>query len=298
MTVTTPRILVVSESRITRRVVEMSFADQKVELVSAASGAEGLAAWEQQPASVIVADLTMDAPDGLGIAHHVLDRAGDRAPAMILMAGANEAVDDTAMAGAGVRVVLRKPLDSLQLVEAVRAATRTARPAPAATSPRADADRMPVPPSAAEPAEAPAVPPVEPPPPDHGSAFQGEASAAPWPPAPMADVVARDAAAEPVPFDLADEALERVAARVAAIWSGDAGREERVAALVAERAGRAAASEMERVAPAAASEAAERLVRELAPKLVAEVARLVVADVSERLVREEIARMRAEHQAR
>lgn len=277
MTVTPPRLLVVSESRITRRVVEMTFADQSVDLVSASTGPDGLAEWQRHPAGIVVADLAMDGLDGLSLARQLLDQGGDRAPAVILLAGQSESVDDAAVAAAGVRAVLRKPLDSLQLVEAVRATTRPGR-------------AQELPPAATHTAADPAVEssPVEP--------------AAPAAVEALPDDVTSDAASQAGATDLRDEDLERVAARVAAIWSDDVAREARVAAMVAERAEQTAAGSVtaavERVAPAAASEAAERLVRELAPKVIAEVARLVVADVSERLVREEIARMRAGHAAR
>lgn len=268
MTVETPRVLLISESRITRRVVEMTLADQPVELVTAASSQEGLAAWSAERARIVLADLTTDAaPDGLAVARRVHAENDGGPVAVILMAGQHEPVDDGAVAAAGVRAVLRKPLDSLHLIDAVRGALR------AETSP----------------------PPTRP----------------PWPPAEPPMVVDQAAVAgRAAPFDsgattapaLGDADLERVAARVAAIWSGQSAHEHRVAELVAARAEQAvaasAAAVAERVAPDATMAAAERLVRELAPALVAEVARLVVSDVSERLVREEIARMRAEHVAR
>ena len=281
MSVAPPRVLLISESRITRRVVEMTFADQAVDLVTAVTGQEGLAAWEDRPATVVLADLAMDAaPDGLAVARHVQTHAGDTHVAVLLLAGPHDAVDDAEMAAAGVRGVLRKPLDSVQLIDAVRGAMRTSR------------------------AQAPWAPPalpvsVEPP-----AAGVLEVSA----PAPAAAGLSSEETsvitmADPtMPHPLRDEDLERVAARVAAIWSGDEDRERRLASLLADRAEQAAAATAaaaaERVAPAATSEAAERLVRELAPALVAEVARLVVADVSERLVREEIARMRSASAAR
>jgi CheY-like chemotaxis protein len=282
MTVTTPRLLVVSESRITRRVIEMTFADQSVELVSATTGPDGFAEWERHPASVVIADLVMDGLDGLSLARQIADRGGDRAPAVLLLASQTDLVDDAAMAAASVRAVLRKPLDSLQLVEAVRSATRNGRPAAAPVA-------VPVEPVATPTVAADGAPLLE--------ADEVMPIAAP------AVHDAQTAADTPAAWhDLRDADLERVAERVAAIWSGDQQREQRVTALVAERAGQlaatSAAAAVERVAPAAASEAAERLVRELAPKLVAEVARLVVADVSERLVREEIARLRAGHSGR
>jgi len=263
MTVVTPRVLVVSESRITRRVVEMTFADQPVELVTAVTGATGLEAWDAVPAAIVLADTVMAAPDGLAIARHVQATAGTRPAAVLLMAGQNDPVDPAAVADADVRGVIRKPLDSLQLIEAVREVLRTARP-PKAAPALAEA------PAPVPEAEAGSAPPVE--------TVATRDMAGPGP----------DAAAAPSVLGEAD--VERVAARVAAIWGGDAHYEARVHALMAART--------EDLAVASATAVAERLVRELAPALVQQVARLVVTDVSERLVREEIARMRAQRAAR
>ncbi len=276
MTVVTPRVLVVSESRITRRVVEMTFADQPVELVMATSGNAGIAAWDAQAAAVVLVDAAMAPPDGVAVARHVQATAADRPAAVVLMAGQNDVVDNDAIARADVRGVIRKPLDSLQLIEAVREVLRTARaPRPAPSAP-ADAEDAPVDgPLVASVPDLPSEPPVS-------------------------SLVLRDEGR----LALHDDDVARVAARVAALWSGDARHDAAVQALVAARADDLAAASaasataaLERLAPAAASEAAERLVRELAPALVQQVARLVVADVSERLVREEIARMRSSHRA-
>jgi CheY-like chemotaxis protein len=291
MTVASPRVLLISESRITRRVVEMTFADQQVDLVTAATGQDGLTAWADAPAAVVLADLAMDAPpDGLTIARHVQAQAGGRPVAVLLLAGQHDVVDEAEIAAAGVRGVIHKPLDSLQLIEAVRGAMRAASApwAPAEPAVVAAVDTEP----AAEPAPVAAL----------VAAAEEPTEVSPVTDPPVADAFAERvpvmvAAEHDTPHPLRDEDLERVAARVAAIWSGDEARERRVSALVAERAEQVVAASAtaaaERAAPAATSEVAERLVRELAPALVAEVARLVVADVSERLVREEIARMRA-----
>ncbi len=276
MTVVTPRVLVVSESRITRRVIEMTFADQAVELVLSASGQEGVEAWDAAPAAVVLADANMAPPDGLAVARHVQATAGARPAAVLLMAGQSDQVDAAAMADADVRGVIRKPLDSLQLIDAIRDVLRTAR-----------APRLPQP----------LTPQVA------GSLADATPAADAAAPAPVPAMMglSRDGAA----VMLCDDDLERVAARVAAIWSGDARHAAAVHALVAARAddlaeasAASAAAAVERLAPAAASEAADRLVRELAPALVQQVARLVVTDVSERLVREEIARLRSQHQVR
>ena len=218
----------------------------------------------------------MAPPDGLAVARHVQATAGARPAAVLLMAGQSDPVDAAAMADADVRGVIRKPLDSLQLIDAIRDVLRTAR--------------APRPPQSLTPQVAASL----------GDATPAADAAAPAPVAAM-----RDASRDEAPMVLCDDDLERVAARVAAIWSGDARHAAAVHALVAARAddlaeasAASAAAAVERLGPAAASEAADRLVRELAPALVQQVARLVVTDVSERLVREEIARLRSQHQVR
>ncbi len=277
MTVVTPRVLVVSESRITRRVVEMTFADQPVELVMATSGQAGVDAWDAQASAVVLVDASMAPPDGVAVARHVQATSAGRPAAVLIMAGQHDTVDAVAIAAADVRGVLRKPLDSLQLIEAIREALRTAR-APRSSQPSVA----------------------------HGAAQQAGATPSAGGPEPGGGRAASTVASrDETPVVLGDDDLERVAARVAAIWSGDRRHADAVQAMVAARADDLAATSaasavaaVERLAPAAASEAAERLVRELAPALVQQVARLVVADVSERLVREEIARMRSAHLAR
>lgn len=289
MTVATPRVLVVSESRITRRVAEATFADQDVELVLASNGQQGLEMWAASPAAVVVVDLAMEPPDGLTIARQVA--ASPVPPAVIAFAGQNDAVDEDAVADAGVRALLRKPLDSKQLMEAVRAALAAPAAAPRASSERPAPAELSIAPWSPAPVEAIAVddafmpPPVPP-----AEALERWGAQAP-PAAPTAAGAA-----------LTDDDLERVAARVMALWSssfgGGAPVAEKMTARAEQLAADSASAVVEKVAPQAAAAAAERLVRELAPKLVEQVARLVVTDVSERLVREEIARMRSAHAAR
>lgn len=299
MTVVTPRVLVVSESRITRRVAEATFADQQVELMLASSGQQGLEAWAAHPAAVVVVDLAMEPPDGLTVAQRVA--MAPTPPAVIALAGQNDAVDEDAVADAGVRALLRKPLDSKQLMEAVRSALRepqraTEHPATAAlvsdTEP-ATAPWSPAPMAVVTDDDAMLAPPV---PPAEALERWGLASSA------TPEPVAADASSPGAVRELTDDDLERVSARVMALWTASVAGAPATADRMVQRAEQltadSASAAVERVAPQAAAAAAERLVRELAPKVVAEVARLVVADVSERLVREEIARLRSAHAAR
>lgn len=294
MAVDIPRVLVVSESRITRRVAEATFADQNVDVALASTGQQGLDAWATQAAAVVVVDLSLESPDGLTVARQVA--AASPSPAVIALAGPNDAVDEDAVAAAGVRALLRKPIDSKQLMDAVWAALlapsematprpRSAMPVDPPTAPWSPAPMMPM----VDDGLLPAVPP-------------GEALERWGVPPPEAAVPPVPGSAEAGVSTLTDDDLERVAARVMALWESrlatGASAGEMLTLHAEHVAADSATAALERVAPQAAAAAAERLVRELAPRLVEQVARVVVTDVSERLVREEIVRLRSVHHAR
>lgn len=149
---TADTLLVASESRITRRVVEMTFADQPVQVAAVATGEEALRAWHADPVSVLIADIAMEAPNGYAIAHEVRTHQEGRRTAVILLASQTEVVDEVAVSRSRVSTVLRKPLDSHQLIDAVRDAVRMGPPAPRAAVAQVAAAEPAVAPVPAEPA--------------------------------------------------------------------------------------------------------------------------------------------------
>jgi CheY-like chemotaxis protein len=273
MSVAVPRVLVVSESRITRRVVEMTFADQPMQVLVASTGEGALEEWRSRPAAVVIADIAMAHPDGYEVAREVRSHASGEKTAVILLAAQAAAVDASLVAEHRVSAVLRKPLDSHQLIDAVRDALRSGPP-----------DEVPAGPPAADDADRD----------DRSRPTGSDGGALAQTFHALLDV--EQGVLPAFPADLGDGDVERVAERVASILTADPERGARLDRLVLERTEQltaAAASEAaERVVPTVATDVAERVVREMTPRLVEEVARLMVADVSERLVREEIARLR------
>jgi DNA-binding response OmpR family regulator len=309
MSVATPRVLVVSESRITRRVVEMTFADQPLQLVTAASATNAASELKTRPPAVLLADIVLQGTDGFALARALRTHADGHKAVAILLAGQTELVDDAAVAAAQVSAVLRKPLDSHQLVDTVRQALRAGPPpalavAPAAEASPADAGLA----LGSEPVEAtPAaasqpltlVPEPEP------------VVTAPLAATPVAPAVAESASnpsspgegladtfhalleveqglrAPLAPAALDDQDVERIAARVAGLLAADADRGARLDATVRADAAAALAAAAERavadeVAPVLAA-AVEQAVRELAPALVERIAHAVVRDEIARL---------------
>ncbi len=314
MSVVTPRVVVVSESRITRRVVEMTFADQPLQLAVFTAGSAAADDWQTRPPSLLIADVAMQAPDGYALAQQLRAHPAGHKASVILLAGQSDVVDEPAVAAARVSTVLRKPLDSNQLVDAVRQALRSGPP------PAAVPAAQPVVSAAAtvvtiESAPAPAV-----------SAFGGaeagsrsagsdvavlvgqasaldaEATAGARREAQPETVTAAAGLADtfhalldveqglrpslaPAPLD--DDEVDRIAMRVAGLVATDAGLVARIESAIVGHVEPAAASAAEREAARLALELvatiADRVVREIAPALVDQIAHSVVRDEIARL---------------
>ncbi len=306
MSVATPRVLVVSESRITRRVVEMTFADQPLQLVACTSAASAAGELRTRPPALLLADITLQGTNGYGLAQLLRAHPDGPKAVAILLAGQTEPIDEAAAAAAQVSAVLRKPLDSHQLVDAVRQALRSGpppRPAAAAPVPKPDAaalaesspvvETVPVI-SSEEPATVPDVAAATR---DAETAEMAETAVEPPPSSPAGEGLAdtfhalleveqglRPALAA-APLDAAD--VERVATRVAALVAADRSLAARLESAIVDRTAPSAAAAAERAAgdatPALVADVVERVVRELAPAVVEQVARTVVRDEIARL---------------
>ena len=318
MSVATPRVVVVSESRITRRVIEMTFADQPLQLAVFAAGQPAVDDWQTRPPALLIADVTMPAPDGYALARELRAHAAGQRAAVLLLAGQSDEVDAAAVAEAQVSAVLRKPLDSHQLIDAVRQALRNgpppavvAQPAPVAQPVSMTAGAVavaePEPPVAAEAAASRAARVAA----DdvamllgRESVLDGDSTAGAWvePPAAQSDDALADTfhalleveqvdrpAVMPSATMLSDADVDRIALRVAALAATDAAVSARLEASIVDRAAPAvtAASEraIERLAPELHAAIVERVVRDMAPA--------IVEAVAQAAVRDEIARMRA-----
>jgi CheY-like chemotaxis protein len=314
MSVATPRVLVVSESRITRRVVEMTFADQPLQLAVFADGAAAVDDWQTRPPAVLIADIAMGPPDGYAVATTLREQPAGQKACVILLAGQADVVDQPAVAAVRASSVLRKPLDSHQLIDAVRQALRTGPPAeapapqPVAVAVAAGggaavavAERDPAPAIAAGIAAADVALLL-----GRESALDGDRTIGAWvqeaaggrPDDGLADTfhamleveqTPRPPASSAAAAVLGDADIERIAHRVAALVTTDQALRAQAVAALAERAAADAAAAArqaaERLAPELVAAAAAEFVRSIAPALVHEIAHAAVRD--------EIARLRA-----
>jgi CheY-like chemotaxis protein len=113
-------LLLADDSLTVRRVIEQTFADEPVDVVTVGDGAAVLARLEGHPPDVLLADIRMPGPDGYELALHVR-----RTPALahipvILLTGAFDPVDHARAREAGCAGVLVKPFDPQMLIARVR----------------------------------------------------------------------------------------------------------------------------------------------------------------------------------
>ena len=127
------KILLLADDSVTvRRVIEQTFADEPIDVVTVGDGAAALVRLAAEAPDVLLADIGMPAPDGYELALHVR-----RTPALahipvILLTGAFDPVDHARARDAGCAGVLVKPFDPQMLIARVRQLLEARRPVPAA----------------------------------------------------------------------------------------------------------------------------------------------------------------------
>jgi CheY-like chemotaxis protein len=121
-------LLLADDSLTVRRVIEQTFADEPIDVVTVPDGAAALVRLGTNPPDVLLADIGMPTPDGYELALHVR-----RTPALahipvILLTGAFDPVDHARARDAGCAGVLVKPFDPQMLIGRVRQLLEARRP--------------------------------------------------------------------------------------------------------------------------------------------------------------------------
>jgi CheY-like chemotaxis protein len=313
-------LLLADDSVTVRRVIEQTFADEPIDVVTVGNGAAALVRLAAEVPDVLLADIGMPAPDGYELALHVR-----RTPALahipvILLTGAFDPVDHARARDAGCAGVLVKPFDPQMLIARVRQLLDARRPpadarvdtpsskssaievnpvdvhTPDPIQDATSAASLPAPPGFSAPSRAAAV--------DDYFARLDRAFAALQAPGesdrrmhaagahPDAGAAAGDAEpATPATSSLATAAAEdHSAPSLAAPTLAGA-----FAALLAIEQGQPLPPAARGWTPAPSADALEQIVRrvteEIAERVVRELAPAIVSDVAERLVREEAARL-------
>ena len=313
-----PHTLLLADDSVTiQRVIELTFADEDVQVMAVSDGEQAIAAVDRRTPDIVLADVGMPGRDGYEVAQHIKNTPHLAHIPVVLLTGAFEPIDQARADAVGCDGVLAKPFEPQLVIGRVKELLAR-RPAPpgAADAPPAVSEAAP----AASPGPARLVNeqyfeeldqafatlsapklmlPVRERPFDEPStdAIDWFSRPAPAPPdvVPTPSVQATPAPAAPAPAPQQAQA-EILPAPVAFPALPDAF----AALLAAEQTSPAAAAAPVwpvAAAPAAASgdvveEVTRRVLEQMSDKTVREMVAGIVAQVAERLVRDEIERIK------
>jgi DNA-binding response OmpR family regulator len=301
------RLLLADDSITIQKVIELTFADEKIDVVAVGDGAQAIARLVSEPFDIVLADIGMPVKDGFDVAAFVKEHPTLRHVPVILLTGAFESVDEAKVRAVGAAAVLAKPFEPQVLVSRVRDLLRAAKAAP--------------PPVAAPPGDPGGVRMVAPPP----TATDGAASSVdeyferldrafatmnvplepreiarsfPRPvPAPEADEEVPEAVDVAAPsIEPRMEPTEAVADDSTHAPAPPSGLAKKFATLLAVEQGELPASALE-PAPGTDDAVVDRIVRrvveQMSDRAVRDLATEIVSRTAERLVREEISRIKS-----
>jgi CheY-like chemotaxis protein len=291
-----PHTLLLADDSVTiQRVIELTFADENIDVVACSDGQGAIDAIDARRPDIVLADVGMPDPSGYDVARHIRDTPALSHIPVLLLTGAFEPVDPETARDLGCEGVLTKPFEPHVVVRRVREllSTIAARAPEAARS----ASVLLPPPVAVRPVvSVPAPVPIELVTPAGLSpldqyfeqldqAITARAFSRPAPerkPAPVADHPTPDAAAEAIGGGLMADAFSALLADEESDAPDPAAAVRPLLAQAQARVDEAAI--VERVVRRVLTELTDRVVRERVPE--------IVSQVAERLVLEEIERIK------
>ena len=293
------KLLLADDSVTIQRVIELTFADEDIDVIAVGDGDAAIARLESEPPDIVLADVGMPGRDGYEVALHVHRTPSLAQIPVVLLTGALQPVDDARAREAGCAGVLVKPFEPYMVIAKVRELLdRQGEPAA-----RASIAAAAPPPASAEATSTPADALLNSPPSAHAAAQSPDdyfaqldaafaslstteqPAAAPHGEAPGIDNHAAPRTAEPAaaPANHAAPVNHTLADAFAALLALEQGRapaggsEDWPAALT---------DIVDEIARRVAEQVTDRVVRELAPE--------IVSRMAEKVVREEIERLRQE----
>ncbi len=289
------KLLLADDSVTIQRVIELTFADEDIDVVAVGDGDAAIARLNSDPPDIVLADTGMPGRDGYEVAAHVHKTPALAGIPVILLTGALQPVDEVRAREAGCAGVLVKPFEPHMVISRVRELLdRRGGSSPAASSHQAVPDS-----TAGTPADAILnAPPSEhakaSSPDDYFARLDAAFATLDAPPAKAKEPSRPPAGSPPTVPAAPPPAVPPQAAGAAprGVTMADA-----FTALLALEQGRPAAmpggewsaplSEIvDEISRRVAEQVADRVIRELAPE--------IVAQVAERVVRQEMARLRQE----
>jgi DNA-binding response OmpR family regulator len=123
------RLLLADDSITIQKVIELTFADEKIDVVAVGDGEQAIARLVSEPFDIVLADVGMPVKDGFDVAAFVKGHPTLGHLPVILLTGAFESVDEAKVSAVGAAAVLAKPFEPQVLVSRVRDLLRAAKAA-------------------------------------------------------------------------------------------------------------------------------------------------------------------------
>jgi CheY-like chemotaxis protein len=135
------KLLLADDSITIQRVIELTFADEDVNVAAVGDGQQAIDRIEADPPDIILADVGMPKRDGYDVAAYVKSRPTLAHIPVVLLTGAFEPVDQARATAVGCDGVLAKPFEPHMVISRVKqllkgaSGSASARPGPAAAAP-------------------------------------------------------------------------------------------------------------------------------------------------------------------
>ncbi len=113
-------LLLVDDSVTIQRVIELTFADEGIRVISVSDGESAIARMEAENPDIVLADVGMPNVNGYQVAAHVKGTPALAHVPVLLLTGAFEPIDEQRARHTGCDGVLVKPFEPRQLIAAVR----------------------------------------------------------------------------------------------------------------------------------------------------------------------------------
>ena len=114
------RLLLADDSVTIQRVIELTFAEEGVDVVSVGDGLKAIERLEAERFDIVLADVGMPGKDGFEVAAFVRARPELAGVAVVLLTGAFETLDEARVASVGAAAVLVKPFEPQMVIATVR----------------------------------------------------------------------------------------------------------------------------------------------------------------------------------
>ena len=114
------RLLLADDSVTIQRVIELTFAEEGVDVVSVGDGLKAIERLESERFDIVLADVGMPGKDGFEVAAYVRARPELAGVAVVLLTGAFETLDEERVASVGAAAVLVKPFEPQMVIATVR----------------------------------------------------------------------------------------------------------------------------------------------------------------------------------